>query len=121
MPPGGGEVGVLDGTLELRVEIKADYGIVALGMLRFLFDGKAVAVVIEFRYSIAFGIVYPISEYCCLRFFFGRCNSLLQHFGKTASMKYVVAENQTNGVIAYKFLADDECLCKADAGLGCSA
>ena len=77
------------------VEVEADYRIVAFGMLRFLFDREAVAILVEFGYAVAFRIVDPVAEDGCFILLLSCLDSILQDFGETCTVEYIVAEDET--------------------------
>ena len=115
-PPGGwlyvrGHVHDLVG-----VEVEADDGIVALGMLRLLLDGEAVALVIEFGHAVAFRVVDPVAEDGGLSVLLGIMDRIPEDSRESGSVEDVVAEDETGGVIADEFAADDEGLRQAVGG-----
>ena len=96
----------------VRVEVQAHDGVVALRVGRFLFDGEAVAGLVEFGDAVAFGVGYPVAEDGGFppR---GVGDGLLEHRGEAAAVEDVVAEDETDTVVADELLADDEGLRQA--------
>ena len=97
------------------IEVEADYCVVAFGMLRFFFDGEAVAIFVEFGNSVAFRVVYPVAEYSCFFLLFGCLDGFLEDFGEACAVEDVVAKDKAGGVVTDKALADDEGLGEAVA------
>ena len=95
------------------IEVEADYGIVAFRMFWFLFDGEAVAVLVEFGDAVAFGVIDPVAEDGGFVLFFSGFNCVFENFGETCTVEDIVAEDEAGRVIADEVLADDECLCES--------
>ena len=94
-PPGGwfyvrGHVHDLVG-----VEVESHYGIVALGMLRLLLDGEAVALVVEFGHAVAFRVVDPVAEDGSLSVILGVMDRIFEDSGESGPVEDVVAEDET--------------------------
>ena len=74
-------------------------------MLRLFFNGKSLAVFIEFYYAVLSRISYIITEN--RRTIFPGCH-FLKHSGKALSVENIVAQNQRHPVIADEIRADDK-------------
>ncbi len=98
------------------IEVEADYRVVAFGMLRFFFNGEAISLFVEFGYTVTFGVVDPVAEDGGFAFFFCCLYCILQNFGETCSMEYVVAEDKTCGVITDEVFANYKGLGEAIGG-----
>ena len=59
----------------IRIEIKTNYSIVALGLCWFLNYTQAVTFFVKFSYTIALGIRDPVAKYSCVVVFFRFFNS----------------------------------------------
>lgn len=94
------------------IEIKSHHCIVAFGVLRFFLDGKAFAITIKFSYAITFRIIYPIAKDSGICILLSCCHSLQKNFGEPCSVKDIVTEHKTNGIIPDKIPADYKSLCK---------
>ena len=96
----------------IGIEVKSYYGIVALGLLRFLLYAEAVAVLVELGHAIAFGVADPVAEDCGFILLLGRADGLPEHSGETCSMEDIVAQYQAGTVVTDEVLADGEGLCQ---------
>ena len=95
------------------VEVEADYGIVALGVLRLFLYAEAVAFSVEFGHSIAFGIADPIAEDGGFVVFFGCADGFAEEASESVAVEDVVSKHEAGGVVSDEFLAYDEGLCES--------
>ena len=95
------------------VEVEAYYGIVGLGVLGFFLDGEAVALLVEFCYAVAFGVIDPVAEHGGFAILFGGFDAAAEDLRETGAMEDVVAEHEAGGVVADEVAADDEGLGEA--------
>ena len=95
------------------IEIQAGHGIVALGMLGFLFQTGRFALVVKGDHSEAVGVLHGISPQRAHVFLLGSLDGVEQHLAETLAVKDVVAQNEAHTVLANKFLTDNECLCQS--------
>lgn len=82
----------------VRIEVEADYGIVALRTGWLLFDGEAVAFFVEFYHSIALGIIDPIAEDCGFLLLFGCADGFFEPLGEACALEDAVAKDKAGGV-----------------------
>ena len=69
---------------------------------------EAVSPAVELRHAVPLGIVDPVSEYGCLFFRFGGAYCPCQQLGESGPLEDVVPEYEAYGIVADKFLADQE-------------
>ena len=104
---GGGDIDDL-----IRIEIQPGDRIVGLGLRRLFLDGNAVALGIEFRHAITFGVGNPITEdrrFAAVSI--GHSPAQLPF--KAGAMEDVVSQDHAGGIVADEFPADDESLGQA--------
>ena len=94
------------------IEVEAHDGVVGLRMGGLLLDAQAVALLVELGHSVALGVVHPVAEDGGVVVLLGVDDGLLQHAGESAAVEDVVAQYQTDAVVADELLADDEGLCQ---------
>ena len=104
----------------IGIKIKTDYGIIRIGIFRFFYKVQNYTRTIKFSYSISFRITHPIAKYCSYISLFCIFYGLLQHWCQPLTIKYIIAENQTDRIFLYKLLSNDKSLCQAiGRGLFC--
>ena len=91
----------------VRVEVQAHDGVVALGLGRLLFDGEAVALLVELGHAVAFGVGDPVAEDGGLPLGSIR-DGLLEHRDEAAAVEDVVAQHEAGAVVADEFFSDNE-------------
>ena len=96
------------------IEIKARHRIVGLRMLRFLLDGKGLAVLVKFYHAVLSRVSHIVAEDG--RAVFSDCHSL-KHLGKALSVENVVTQDQRHVIVADEFLTDDESVCQSSGTL----
>ena len=84
----------------IRIKVQPYHSIVAFGEFRFLLNAQAIPFFVEFRYAVAFGVVYPISEYGGLSGLLGLGDGFTQQSGKTGAVEDIISQYQTDAVVA---------------------
>ena len=83
-------------------------------MLRFLLDGKSLAVLVKFYYTVLSRISHIVTEDG--RAIFSGYHSL-KHIRKALSVENVVAQDQRHVIVADEFFTDDESVCQSSGTL----
>lgn len=91
------------------IEIQSGNRIIALGMLRLLLDGKCLAVLIKFHYTVFSGITHIIAENSCA-LFSGSYSA--QYCGKALSVENIISQYQCHSVITDEIRTDDKGICQ---------
>ena len=102
------------------VEIQTCDAVIALGMLRLLFDGNGLSVVVKLHNAEPLRIVHVIAEHSGALSGVRILHCRFQPFLQTVSGENVVAQHHGHRVIADEIRADDEGLCQSvGTGLHC--
>ena len=81
-------------------------------MLGFLFDRGAVALGVEGGHTVALGVVDAVAENGGFVVFFGCGDGRLEHPAEAGAVENVVAEHETDAVLADEFATDEKGLCQ---------
>ena len=94
------------------VEIETHHGIIAFGVSRLFLDGGHIAIGIESGYAITLGVAHPVTENGGQPLL-GILHGHRKHRRETLSVKNIITQYQTGGVVTNELFANDKGLCQA--------
>ena len=80
----------------VRIEVQAYYCIVALWMLRLLFDAQAIALLIKLSHAISLRVTYTLTKDGSFAILLSIYYCLMQHLAKTSTMEDVISQNKAD-------------------------
>ena len=92
----------------IRVEVEADYGVVALGLGGLLLDGDAAPLGVELRHPIALGVTDPVAEDRRPALALGTRHGLLQQLREAHTVEYIIPQHEAGAVVADEVAPYDE-------------
>ena len=90
------------------VEIEPHDGIVALGLLGLFLDAEHTSLGVELGHTVALGVGHPVAEDGGATVNLDIVHRLAQHTSQAVAMEDIVAQHQTDIIVANELLADNE-------------